>query len=52
MPFCQSAPLLPSVTQQQHAMEYWWKGSTCTAIPSTSDITEALLSDQSLHTGC
>ena len=29
-------PLLPSVTQQQHAMEYWWEGSTSTAIPPTS----------------
>ena len=26
-PFCQTAPLLPSVTQQQHVMEYWWEGS-------------------------
>ena len=24
MPFCQIAPLLPSVMQQQHVMEYWW----------------------------
>jgi len=23
MPFCQTAPVLPSVTQQQHVMEYW-----------------------------
>jgi len=39
-PFCQTAPLLPSVTQQRHVTEYWWEGSTTTAIPptSTSDI--------------
>jgi len=38
--FCQTAPLLPSVTQQQHIMEYWWEVSTSTAIPptSTSDV--------------
>jgi len=38
--FCQTAPLLPSVTQQQHVMEYWWEGSISTAtLPiSTSDI--------------
>jgi len=32
--------LLPSVIQQQHVMEYWWEGSTSTAIPptSTSDV--------------
>ena len=40
MPFCQTAPLLTSVTQQQNVMEYWWEGSTSTAVPptSTSDI--------------
>ena len=40
MPFCQTAPLLPSVTRQQHVMECWWQGSASTAIPptSTSDI--------------
>jgi len=32
---CQTAPLLPSATQQQNAMEYWWEGSTSTAIPQT-----------------
>ena len=39
-PFCQTAPLLPSVTWQQNVTGYWWKGSTSTAIPptSTSDI--------------
>ena len=39
-PFCQTAPLLPSGTQQQNVMEYWWEGSTSTAtLPtSTSDI--------------
>ena len=40
MPFCQTAPLLPSVTQQ-HVTEYWWEGSATTAIlpTSTSNIT-------------
>ena len=36
MPLCQSAPLLPSVTWQQHVMGYWREASTSTAIPSTS----------------
>ena len=37
-PFCQSAPLLPSVTRQQHVMGYWWEGPTSTtAILPTSD---------------
>ena len=36
MPFCQTASLLPSVTQQQNAMEYWWECSASTAIPPTS----------------
>ena len=36
MPFCQTAPLLPSVAQQQHVTEYWWEGSTSIAIPPTS----------------
>jgi len=35
-PFCQTAILLPSVTQQQHAMECWWEGSVTTAIPPIS----------------
>jgi len=26
-PLGQTAPLLPSVTQQQHVTEYWWEGS-------------------------
>ena len=40
-PFCQNAPLLPSVTWQQNVMEYIWEGSTSTAIPptSSSDVT-------------
>jgi len=29
---CQTVPLLPSVTQQQIAVGYWWKGSTSTAM--------------------
>jgi len=38
---CQIAPLLPSVTQQQKVREYYWEGSTSTAIPppSASDVT-------------
>jgi len=35
MLFCQTAPL-PSVTQQQLIMEYWWEGSVSTAILPTS----------------
>ena len=35
-PFCQSAPLLPSVTWQHHVTEYWREGSTSTAVPPTS----------------
>ena len=34
-PFCQTAPLLPSATRQQNIMEYWWEGSTPTAVPPT-----------------
>ena len=26
MSFCQTAPLLPSVTQLQHVTAYWWEG--------------------------
>jgi len=36
MPFCQTAPLLPSVAQQQNVMEYCWEGSASTAISPTS----------------
>ena len=35
-PFCQSAPLLPDVTQQQNLVECWQKCSTSTAIAPTS----------------
>ena len=35
-PFCQSAPLLPSVIQKVSIMDYWREGSTSTAIPPTS----------------
>ena len=40
-PICQNAPLLPSVTWQQHIMEYWWEGSpsATTPPPFASDIT-------------
>ena len=36
MSFCQTAPLLPSVTQQQHVMEERQEGLTSTAMPATS----------------
>ena len=36
MPFCQTASLLPSVTQEQHVMEYWWEGLISIAIPPTA----------------
>ena len=32
-PFCQTAPLLPSATHQQHVRGYWQEGSVSTAIP-------------------
>ena len=35
-PFRQTAPLLPSVTQQQNLTECWLDGSAPTAIPPTS----------------
>jgi len=35
-PFCQTAPLLPTVALQQNGMEYWWEGSTSPAMPPTS----------------
>jgi len=58
-PFSQTAPLLPSVTWQQHVTGYWWEGSTSTAIPptSTSDVMsqhhkkEALISEQPSYVG-
>ena len=37
MSSCQSAPLLPSVTQQQNVREYWQDGSASTGT-STSDV--------------
>jgi len=38
--FCQTAPLVPSVTWQQNAMEYWQEDSVSTDIPpiSASDV--------------
>ena len=36
IPFCQTAPLLSSATQQQNGMEYWWEGSVSAPMPSTS----------------
>ena len=38
--FCQTTPLLPSVSQQQNGTECWWECSASTAIPpkSASDI--------------
>ena len=46
MPFYQTAPLLPFITEQR-VMEYWREGSTSTAIPppSASNVM-ALLSKQ------
>ena len=39
MSLCQTASLLPSVTQQQNVMGYWWEGSTSTAkLPTTSNM--------------
>jgi len=39
MPFCQTAPLLPFIAQQQNVTEYWWEGSTSIAIPpSATDV--------------
>ena len=36
MLFSQTAILLPNVTWQQSVLEYWWEGSTSTAVPPTS----------------
>ena len=36
MPFCQTAPLLPYVAQQQNVTENWQESSTSTVIPPTS----------------
>ena len=38
MPFCQTAPLLPSVAWQKNAMEYLWECSASTAIPSSASV--------------
>ena len=38
-PFCQTTPLLPSVTQRQHVTEYWWEGSASAAIPPIPPLT-------------
>jgi len=40
MPFFQTAPPLPSVTQQENVMKYSWEGSISAALPptSTSDV--------------
>ena len=35
VPLCQTVPLLPSVTQQQNVMEYFWEDSVPTAMPPT-----------------
>ena len=58
MSFCQTAPLLPSVTRQQHGMEYWWEGSASAAITPTSDSVgstikwEVLFSEQPSYFSC
>jgi len=40
MSFCQTASLLPSVTQQQNVRGYWWGGSTSVPPPSASDVVD------------
>ena len=35
-PFCQIAPLLPSVAWQQNVGEYWWEGWASTAISTSA----------------
>jgi len=35
MPFCQTAPLQPSVTRQQNVTKCWWEVSTSTVLPPT-----------------
>ena len=35
-PFCQTAPWLPSVTQQPNMMGYWWGGSAPISVPPAS----------------
>ena len=37
MPFCQAAPLLPSITRQKHVTGYCWEGSFSAAVPTASD---------------
>jgi len=43
-PICQTAPLLPLVTQKENVMEYWWEGAVSTVIPppSTSETVSQL----------
>ena len=36
MPFCQTAPWLPSARLQQNVTEYWWGGTSSTALPPAS----------------
>ena len=40
MLFCQTAPLLPPIAQQQNVMEYWQEGSGCSAILPTSAVSD------------
>jgi len=37
-PFCQTAPLLPSIVQSQNVMEYLQEGSSSTAIPKNTHL--------------
>ena len=37
-PFCQTAPLLPPVTQQQNITAYWWKGSTISPMSTSNTL--------------
>jgi len=39
MPFSHVVHPLPSVTQQQNVMEYWWEGSTSAATLPTLPLT-------------
>ena len=39
MPFCQTASLLPSITQEQNETEYWWEVTSTALTPTiASDV--------------
>jgi len=56
--FCQTAPLLPSVTQQQHGIHYWWEsvrellGDTMNCRLSTHLVKGCGWSREYKQTGC